>query len=135
LLAGIVLAGGRLDAARTPLILLALSLFYVAGMYLNDAFDRDFDRDFRPERPIPSGHATAATVFAAGFCDDGGRARSTDDYRRRRLERRCGGGGACCRDRRLRRLALGKSGKPAVDGGLPHAGPCCCRQCGHWRCT
>jgi hypothetical protein len=66
-LAGIVLAGGRLDAATTPLIMLALSLFYVAGMYLNDAFDRDFDRGFRPERPIPSGHATAAAVFAAGF--------------------------------------------------------------------
>lgn len=66
-LAGIVLAGGHLDAGRTPLILLALSLFYVSGMYLNDAFDRDFDHNFRPERPIPSGQATAATVFASGF--------------------------------------------------------------------
>jgi hypothetical protein len=52
---------------HTPLILLALSLFYVAGMYLNDAFDRDFDRNFRPERPIPRGQITAAAVFTAGF--------------------------------------------------------------------
>jgi 4-hydroxybenzoate polyprenyltransferase len=36
-------------------------------MYLNDAFDRDFDRNFRPERPIPIGQVGAAAVFSAGF--------------------------------------------------------------------
>lgn len=46
---------------------LALSLLYVGGMYLNDAFDRDFDREHRPERPIPSGVVSARAVFAVGF--------------------------------------------------------------------
>src|SRR5262249_49781699 len=40
---------------------------YVAGMYLNDAFDREFDTRERPERPIPAGEVTATTVFGAGF--------------------------------------------------------------------
>lgn len=70
--AGIVLAGGSVDGARTPFVLLALSLFYVAGMYLNDAFDRDFDYSFRPDRPIPAGQVTAAAVFSAGFAMIGG---------------------------------------------------------------
>ena len=46
---------------------MALSLFYVAGMYLNDAFDAEIDARERPERPIPSGQVSAETVFAAGF--------------------------------------------------------------------
>jgi hypothetical protein len=66
-LAGIVLAGGSVADARTVPLLLALSLFYVAGMYLNDAYDAEVDARERPERPIPSGEASADTVFAAGF--------------------------------------------------------------------
>jgi 4-hydroxybenzoate polyprenyltransferase len=36
-------------------------------MFLNDAFDREFDARHRPERPIPSGEASAPAVFGAGF--------------------------------------------------------------------
>ena len=66
-LAGVVLAGGATGDSRLPWLLLALSLCYIAGMFLNDAFDREFDAQYRPERPIPSGEVTAATVFGAGF--------------------------------------------------------------------
>jgi 4-hydroxybenzoate polyprenyltransferase len=66
-LAGIVLAGGSVADARTAPLLLALSLFYVAGMYLNDAYDAGIDGRERPERPIPSGEVSAETVFALGF--------------------------------------------------------------------
>ena len=44
-----------------------MSLFYVGGMYLNDAFDREIDARERPSRPIPSGRASAALVSAMGF--------------------------------------------------------------------
>lgn len=66
-LAGVVLAGSAAGDARVPWILLAMSLCYVAGMYLNDAFDREFDVRHRPERPIPSGAVSVRTVFTAGF--------------------------------------------------------------------
>lgn len=66
-LAGIVLAGGAVAVRSTALLLVSLSLFYVAGMFLNDAFDRNFDRRHRPDRPIPAGDVAAATVFAYGF--------------------------------------------------------------------
>jgi UbiA prenyltransferase family len=66
-LAGIVLAAGSVADARTVPLIAALSLFYVAGMYLNDAYDAEIDARERPERPIPSGQVTAETVFTAGF--------------------------------------------------------------------
>lgn len=66
-LAGIALAGGDPGAATLLTLSLALACFYTGGMFLNDAFDRGFDAQFRPERPIPSGRASASTVFAAGF--------------------------------------------------------------------
>jgi hypothetical protein len=66
-LTGIVLAGGALGSPPTLPLLLALSLFYVGGMYLNDAFDARIDAIERPERPIPSGAISARAVFAAGF--------------------------------------------------------------------
>lgn len=66
-LAGTVLAGGQLWTGATLLIALALSLLYVGGMYLNDAFDREIDARERPSRPIPAGLVAANTVFAAGF--------------------------------------------------------------------
>jgi 4-hydroxybenzoate polyprenyltransferase len=65
--AGVVLASGEAEPLRLILIMVALSLFYIAGMYLNDAFDRNIDARQRPERPIPSGQVGATTVFAAGF--------------------------------------------------------------------
>ena len=46
---------------------LAISLLYVAGAFLNDAFDRDLDRVDQPTRPIPAGAANAGAVFDAGF--------------------------------------------------------------------
>jgi 4-hydroxybenzoate polyprenyltransferase len=49
------------------LLALALSLLYVGGMYLNDAFDRGFDALHRPERPIPSGTVSTHAVFSLGF--------------------------------------------------------------------
>ncbi len=66
-LAGVVLAGGPLSAGTLAPLLLALSLFYVGGMFLNDAFDREVDARQRPERPIPAGQIGAREVFAAGF--------------------------------------------------------------------
>jgi UbiA prenyltransferase family protein len=66
-LAGVALAGSDPLGPRTPPLLLALSLFYVAGMYLNDGFDAEFDRRFRPERPIPSGEVTRPMVLALGI--------------------------------------------------------------------
>ena len=66
-LVGIVLAGGNVGDGRILPLLAALSLFYVAGMYLNDAYDAEIDARERPERPIPSGQVSAETVFAVGF--------------------------------------------------------------------
>lgn len=64
-LAGAALAGflppGALLAA-----MLALSLFYTGGMYLNDAFDAAIDARERAARPIPSGGIARHTVFAVG---------------------------------------------------------------------
>jgi 4-hydroxybenzoate polyprenyltransferase len=66
--AGLVLSGAA--PARQSLLLglcAAASCSYVGGMYLNDAFDRDYDVRERPERPIPAGEVSAGTVFALGF--------------------------------------------------------------------
>jgi 4-hydroxybenzoate polyprenyltransferase len=66
-LAGLALNGGALAPATIAVLGVATSLFYVAGMYLNDAFDWRWDAQHRPERPIPAGEIRARTVFAAGF--------------------------------------------------------------------
>ena len=51
-LTGAVLAAGVGEAlsGKLPLLLIALSLFYVGGMFLNDAFDAEFDAKNRPEQ-------------------------------------------------------------------------------------
>ena len=66
-LVGVTLAGASAFDPRVPALLVAMSLFYVGGMFLNDAFDRDFDARSRPDRPIPAGQITAGAVFGAGF--------------------------------------------------------------------
>lgn len=66
-LAGTTLAGGTTAPGRLAVLMLAFSLFYTGGMYLNDAFDHESDARERPERPIPSGRIRAREVFAIGF--------------------------------------------------------------------
>ncbi len=66
-LTGTALAGAATVDCRLLLVVVSLSLFYVGGMFLNDAFDHGFDAKARPERPIPSGEVGAAQVHASGF--------------------------------------------------------------------
>jgi hypothetical protein len=66
-LAGTVIAGGDWLSRRIGIVLLAMSLFHLGGMYLNDYFDRAVDARERPERPIPVGDIGAETVAAIGF--------------------------------------------------------------------
>jgi 4-hydroxybenzoate polyprenyltransferase len=64
-MAGAALAGGA-EAGGIALAALSLSLSYVAGMWLNDAFDADHDAALRAARPIPAGEASRSAVFAGG---------------------------------------------------------------------
>lgn len=66
-LTGMALAGSATADCRLLLLVVSLSLFYVGGMFLNDAFDHAFDAKARPERPIPSGQVSATQVHAFGF--------------------------------------------------------------------
>src|SRR6185295_9438522 len=66
-LAGTVLAADTVQGWRFAVVLLAMSLLYVGGMYLNDYFDRAIDAAERPSRPIPAGEISAAAVAAFGF--------------------------------------------------------------------
>ena len=66
-LTGMALAGAATADSRLLFLIVALSLFYVGGMFLNDAFDHGFDAKARPERPIPSGQVSATQVHAFGF--------------------------------------------------------------------
>jgi hypothetical protein len=65
-LAGWLLGGGG-DWDRFLVLCLGGTFVYVGGMYLNDAFDAQFDMQRRPERPIPSGAISVAVVWQAGL--------------------------------------------------------------------
>ena len=59
--------GGAGNFGKLPFLFLGMSLLYTGGMYLNDAFDVEFDRQRRQERPIPSGRISAARVWQLGL--------------------------------------------------------------------
>lgn len=65
-LAGWLLSGGG-SWGRFLQLSLGATLLYLGGMFLNDAFDADFDRRHRQERPIPSGAITLDAVWRWGF--------------------------------------------------------------------
>jgi UbiA prenyltransferase family len=52
---------------KLPLLLLGTSALYTGGMFLNDAFDVDFDRQRRSTRPIPSGAIAEDWVWIYGW--------------------------------------------------------------------
>jgi hypothetical protein len=67
-----VIAGAAIASAAAPLatvaaVGLAMTAFYVGGMYLNDYFDREIDARERPGRPIHAGAIGARTVSTIGF--------------------------------------------------------------------
>jgi len=66
-LAAVALGGSDLRDTAVLVLLVAFSLFYIGGMYLNDACDAAFDRQFRPERPIPKGEVSRPSVLGTGF--------------------------------------------------------------------
>jgi len=65
------LAGWLLGGGGTVWILVVICLgatcLYIGGMFLNDAFDVEFDREYRRERPIPSEQITLKEVWRWGF--------------------------------------------------------------------
>ena len=63
-LAAVVLAGAPAAAVMPAIV--SVSLFYMGGMFLNDAFDAAFDARVRPDRPIPAGEVSRAEAFIAG---------------------------------------------------------------------
>ncbi|MDR3377531.1 MAG: UbiA family prenyltransferase, partial [Verrucomicrobiae bacterium] len=65
-LAGWWLGGGE-NYWKLPLLLAGVSLLYTGGMFLNDAFDEEYDRLRQPARPIPSGKISAGLVWGCGF--------------------------------------------------------------------
>lgn len=73
-LAGAVIAAPLVFSAELVMIIIAVALFYTAGMYLNDILDLAIDREQRPDRPLPSGRislgeawAVTLLLFAAGL--------------------------------------------------------------------
>lgn len=65
-LAGWLLGGGG-EPFRFFWLCVGATLLYTGGMFLNDAFDADFDRQHRRQRPIPSGAVKAREVWLSGF--------------------------------------------------------------------
>jgi len=70
-LAGWLLSGGG-RPQKFWWMTLGATLLYTGGMFLNDAFDADFDAQHRRERPIPSGVITLKTVWQLGLALLGG---------------------------------------------------------------
>jgi len=66
-IAGATIANTAANIVDVALVGLAMTAFYVGGMYLNDFFDRDVDARERPGRPIHAGDISARSVSAIGF--------------------------------------------------------------------
>lgn len=65
-LAGWLLGGGG-PPFQLAVLAAAATALYVGGMYLNDAFDAQFDAQHRPARPVPSGAIPLTAVWGWGF--------------------------------------------------------------------
>lgn len=66
-IAGATIANAAASLIDVAVVGLAMTAFYVGGMYLNDFFDRDIDARERPGRPIHAGDISAGAVSAIGF--------------------------------------------------------------------
>jgi UbiA prenyltransferase family len=65
-LVGWLLGGGE-NYTHLSWLFFGVTALYLGGMYLNDAFDVDFDRQHRPERPIPARTISLPAVWGWGL--------------------------------------------------------------------
>ncbi|HVR35812.1 MAG TPA: UbiA family prenyltransferase [Methylomirabilota bacterium] len=65
-IAGWYLGAGE-DWTRLLVLCVGATCLYLGGMFLNDAFDADFDRQHRSERPIPTGAISVGGVWLWGL--------------------------------------------------------------------
>jgi hypothetical protein len=61
------LLGGAGGLPKLAWICAGAALLYTGGMLLNDAVDADWDRQHRPERPIPAGRVSRGSVYAGAI--------------------------------------------------------------------
>jgi len=59
---GAFLSGSFILDSQFFWLIAGMSALYVSGMFLNDVFDIEFDRQYRPERPIASGQIPMRTA-------------------------------------------------------------------------
>src|SRR3989442_723734 len=59
--------GGAENSEQLPFLFAGTTFLYLGGMFLNDAFDVEFDRLHRAERPIPSGAIRLRTAWRWGL--------------------------------------------------------------------
>src|SRR3954469_12134442 len=55
--------GGHGETKNLPFLFVGITLLYIGGMYLNDAFDANFDRQHRQEGPRPRGDIEVSMVW------------------------------------------------------------------------
>ena len=60
-------ATGVIDWTMLLVVCAGATGMYLGGMFLNDACDATFDREHRPERPIPAGAISERAVWQIGI--------------------------------------------------------------------
>ena len=65
--AHLILTGGDIRYQELLLLVAASSAFYCAGMVLNDCFDIEEDRRYRPGRPLPAGTIELRKAWLTGW--------------------------------------------------------------------
>ncbi len=66
-LAAVALSGETFVSWPLVVSMAVMSIFYVSGMVLNDAFDARYDAVHRPQRPIPSNVVSRRAALIVGF--------------------------------------------------------------------
>jgi len=58
--------GGAGHAGQLAFLFVGATLLYLGAVFLNDAFDADFDREHHPARPVASGSISQQSAWRAG---------------------------------------------------------------------
>jgi UbiA prenyltransferase family len=58
--------GGAGHLGQLPFLLIGAALLYLGSVFLNDAFDADFDPEHHPSRPVPSGSISQQACWRTG---------------------------------------------------------------------